>query len=63
MAKKVNVDIKTIDLALSELGKLIVKLEANPEKKKMGLIKKIEKVRDELQDAVVYAKMKKSVES
>jgi hypothetical protein len=57
------VNIKAIDLALSELGKLIVKFDKNPEKtkKEKNLANKIQKIRDELQDAVVYAKMKKSL--
>jgi hypothetical protein len=63
MAKKVNVDIKTIDSALGELGKLIVKLDKNPKKtkKEKNLTRKIEDIRNRLQDAVVYAKLKKSV--
>ena len=63
MAKTLSVDSKTIDLALSELAKLIVRLDKNSKKtrKEQNLIKKIEEIRDTIQDAVLYAKSKKSV--
>jgi hypothetical protein len=65
LAKTLSVDSKTIDLALSELAKLIVRLDKNSKKtrKEQNLIKKIEEIRDTIQDAVLYAKLKKSVGS
>jgi hypothetical protein len=52
-----------IDLALSELAKVIMRLDKNSKKtrKEQNLIKKIEEIRDTIQDAVLYAKLKKSV--
>jgi hypothetical protein len=52
-----------IDLALSELAKLIMQLDKSSKKtrKEQNLIKKIEEIRDTIQDAVLYAKLKKSV--
>ena len=63
MSKTLSVDSKTIDLALNELAKLIMRLDKNSKKtrKEQNLIKKIEEVRDTIQDAIVYAKLKKSV--
>jgi hypothetical protein len=63
LAKTLSVDSKMIDLALSELAKLIIRLNKNSEKtrKEQNLIKKIEEIRDTIQDAVLYAKLKKSV--
>ena len=63
MAKTLSIDSKTIDLALSELAKLIVRLDKNSKKtrKEQNLIKKIEEIRDTIQDAVLYAKLKKSI--
>ena len=51
-----------IDLALAELAKLILGLNKNSKKtrKEQNLIKKIEEIRDTIQDAVLYAKLKKS---
>jgi hypothetical protein len=65
VAKKVNVDIRMVDLALSELGKLIIKLEKDPDtsEKRKRLIRKIENIRNDLQDAVVFAKLEKSVKA
>jgi 3-methyladenine DNA glycosylase Tag len=63
MTKTLSVDAKMINFALIELAKLIVRLNKNSKKtrKDQNLIKKIEKIRDTIQDAVVYAKLKKSV--
>ena len=65
MVKMMPVDSKTIDFALDELAKVIVTLDKNPKKtrKDKNLIKKMKDIRDAIQDAVVYAKLKKSVES
>ena len=65
MVKTLSVDSKTIDLALSELAKLILGLNKNSKKtrKDQNLIKKIEEIRNTIQDAVLYAKLKKSVET
>jgi uncharacterized protein Yka (UPF0111/DUF47 family) len=63
LTKTLSVDSKMIDLALSELAKLITRLDKNSEKtrKEQNLIKEIEEIRDTIQDAVLYAKLKKSV--
>jgi hypothetical protein len=65
MVKTVQVDLKIIDFALDELSKVIVLLDRNPKKKRKdkNLIKKIQDIRNSIQDAIVYAKLKKSVES
>jgi len=53
-----------IDLAVDELSKLMVRLDKNPKKTKkdQNTIKKIQEIRDTIQDSVLYAKLKKSVE-
>ena len=63
MNKTLSVDSKMIDLALSELAKLIMRLDKNSKKtrKEQNLIKKIAEIRDTIQDAVLYAKLKKSL--
>ena len=65
MTKTLSVDSKMIDLALSELAKLIMRLNKNSKKtrKEQNLIEKIEEIRDTIQDAVLYAELKKSVGS
>lgn len=52
-----------IDFALSELAKLILRFNKNSKKtrKEQSLIKKIHEIRDTIQDAVLYTKLKKSV--
>ena len=52
-----------IDVALAELAKLILRLNKNSKmtRKEQNLIKKIEEIRDTIQDAVLYAKLKKSI--
>jgi len=63
LVKSLSVDSSAIDLALSQLAKLIVGLNKNSKKtrKEQNLIKKIEEIRDTIQDAVLYAKLIKSV--
>ena len=63
LAKTLSVDSSTIDLALAQLAKLILGLNKNSKKtrKEQNLIKKIEEIRDTIQDAVLYAKLKKSI--
>jgi hypothetical protein len=65
MSKKtLSVDSDVIDRALGELAKLILRLDKNPKKtrKELNSIKKIQEIRDTIQDAVLYAKLKKSIE-
>ena len=65
MAKKtIEVDSKMIDLAVDELSKLMDRLDKNPKKTKrdQNTIKKIEEIRETIQDSVLYAKLKKSIE-
>jgi hypothetical protein len=65
MSKKtISVDSKMIDLAVDELSKLMVRLDKSPKKtrKDHNTIKKIEEIRDTIQDSVLYAKLKKSAE-
>lgn len=60
----IEVDSKMIDLAVEELSKLMVRLDKNPKKtrKDQNTIKKIEEIRETIQDSVLYAKLKKSIE-
>jgi hypothetical protein len=53
-----------IDQSLEELSKLIIRLDKNPKKtrKEQNTIKKIQNIRDTIQDSVLYAKLKKSVQ-
>jgi hypothetical protein len=62
--KTLAVDSDMIDRALDELSKLILRLNKNPKKtkKEQNTIKKIQEIRDTIQDAVLYAKLKKSIE-
>lgn len=65
MSKKtISVDSDMIDRALDELAKLIFRLDKNPKKtrKEQNTIKKIQEIRDTIQDSVLYAKLKKSIE-
>jgi hypothetical protein len=65
MSKKtIAVDSIMIDQALDELAKLIIRLDKNPNKtrKEQNTIKKIQEIRDTIQDSVLYAKLKKSIE-
>ena len=62
--KTIEVDSKMIDLAVDELSKLMVRLDNNPKKtrKDQNTTKKIEETRETIQDSVLYAKLKKSIE-
>jgi hypothetical protein len=62
--KTLAVDSDMIDQALDELAKLILRLDNNPEKtrKEQNTIKKIKEIRDTIQDSVLYAKLKKSLQ-
>ena len=62
--KTIEVDFDMIDRTVEELAKLILRLEKNPKKtrKEQNTIKKIQEIRDTLQDSVLYAKLKKSIE-
>ena len=60
--KNLAVDSDMIDRALDELARLILRLDKNPKKtrKEQNTIKKIQEIRDTIQDSVLYAKLKKS---
>ena len=62
--KTIEVDSDMIDQSQDELSKLIMRLEKNPKlsRKDRNTIKKIQEIRDTIQDSVLYAKLKKSVE-
>jgi len=62
--KTIEVDSDMIDKTLDDLAKLIFRLKNNPKKtrKEQNTIKKIREIRDTLQDSVLYAKLKKSVQ-
>jgi hypothetical protein len=62
--KTIEVDSDMIDQSLEELSKLIIRLDKNPKKtrKDQNTIKKIQNIRDTIQDSVLYAKLKKSVQ-
>ena len=62
--KTLAVDSAMIDMALDELNKLILNLDKNTKKtrKEQNMIKKIQEIRDTIQDSVLYAKLKKSIE-
>jgi hypothetical protein len=62
--KTIEVDSDMIDQSLEELSKLIIRLDKNPKKtrKEQSTIKKIQNIRDTIQDSVLYAKLKKSVQ-
>ena len=61
--KTIEVDSDMIDHSLEELSKLMIQLDNNPTKtrKDRNTIKKIQVIRDTIQDSVLYAKLKKSV--
>jgi hypothetical protein len=61
MVKTISVDIVKIDLVLSEISKLIIRLNKKP-KKDVRLINTITKIRNQIQDAVMDAKLKKSLQ-
>jgi hypothetical protein len=62
--KTIEVDSDMIDWTLEELAKLILRLDENPKKtrKDQNTIKKMKEIRDTLQDSVLYAKLKKSIQ-
>lgn len=62
--KTLAVDSDMIDHVLDELAKLILRLDKNPEKtrKEQNTIKKIREIRDSIQDSVLFAKLKKSIQ-
>ncbi len=62
--KTIEVHSDMIDHSLEELAKLIIRLENNPKKtrKEQNTIKKVKEIRDTVQDSVLYAKLKKSVQ-
>jgi hypothetical protein len=63
MARKtIEVDSDMIDQSLEGLSKLIIRLDKNPKKtrKEQNTIKKIQNIRDAIQDSVLYAKLKKA---
>ncbi|MFN2435412.1 MAG: hypothetical protein ABR515_08585 [Nitrososphaeraceae archaeon] len=62
--KTIEVDTDMIDQALEELAKLILRLDKNPKKtrKEQNTIKKIQEIRDTIQDSVLHAKLKKSIQ-
>jgi hypothetical protein len=62
--KTLAVDSDTIDLALDELSKLIFRLGKIPKKtrKEQNTIKKIQEIRETIQDSVLFARLKKSIE-
>lgn len=61
MAKTISVDVAKIDKVLSEISKLIIRLNKKP-KKDVRLIKNITEIRDQIQDAVMDGKLKKSLQ-
>ena len=62
--KAIDGESDMIDSSLEDLAKLILRLEENPKKTRMekNTIKKIQEIRDTIQDSVLYAKLKKSIE-
>jgi hypothetical protein len=60
--KTIEVDVDAIDQATGQLAKLILRLEENPKKtrKDNNTIKKVQEIRNTIQDSVLYAKLKKS---
>jgi len=62
--KTIEVDSDMIDRSLEELAKLILRLDENPKKtrKEQTTVKKMKEIRDTLQNSVLYAKLKKSIQ-
>ena len=62
--KTIELDSDMIDQSLEELSKLINRLDENPKKtrKERNTIKIIQSIRDTIQDSVLYAKLKKSIQ-
>ena len=63
MAETLKIDGKKIDQVLSEIAKLIIRLDKSSKKSRRdkNLVEKITEIRDLIQDAVLDAKLKKSV--
>jgi hypothetical protein len=63
MTKILSVDGERIDEVLNDFSKLIIRLEKNSKKtrKDHNLIKKITEIRDGIQDAIIQARLKKSL--
>jgi hypothetical protein len=63
MTKILSVDGKKIDEVLNQFSKLIIPLEENSKKtrKDENLIKRITQIRDGIQDAIIQARLKKSL--
>ena len=59
--KTIEVDSDGIDKTLDDLTKLILRLKNNPKttRKEQNTIKKIQEIRNTLQDSVLYANLKK----
>ena len=62
--KIIQVDSDMIDRSTDELAKLIVRIEKYPKitRRERNTIKKIQEIRDTIQNSVLYAKLKKSVQ-
>ena len=62
--KSIEVESDMIDQAIEESAKLIVRFDKNPKKtrKDQNTIKKIKEIRDTIEDSVLYAKLKKSIQ-
>jgi hypothetical protein len=62
--KTIEVDSDMIDSSLEELAKLLLRLDKDLRRtrKEQNTIKKIQEIRDIIQDSVLYAKLKKSVQ-
>lgn len=62
--KIIEVESDMIDKTLEDLAKLILRLDENTKKtrREKNTIKKIQEIRDTLQDSVLYAKLKKSIQ-
>ena len=63
MANTLTIDGTKIDKVLSEIAKLIIRLDKSSKKSRRdkNLVEKITEIRDLIQDAVLDAKLKKSV--
>jgi hypothetical protein len=61
MANTISVDVVKIDQVLTEISRLILRLNKKP-KKDLRLIKTITNIRNQIQDAVMDAKLKKSLQ-
>jgi hypothetical protein len=62
--KTIEVDSDMIDQALEELSEVILRIDNNPKKtrKDQNVVKKIQQIRETIQESVLYAKLKKSIE-